>query len=187
MSQVNNPGFDRAVIEEYREKIRNSGKTYVLDTEDEQSSEYAHFYFIGNHENQEVIFDTVIYTLRLEHESEMYEIAEERAKKQFPEYAKLVANADSPGELPAALEEEVGMFLAEVILELEDEESVKVKEHVDQDLDAEFGISLDASLNREAITSTVISRFIEDFNQDKLALDETFYSFQIQDEEPENS
>lgn len=186
MATGKNRGFDAAVIEEYRERMRSSGTTFVMDPEDEQTDEYVHFYFIGSHESEEVIFDTVIYTLRLEHESEMYEIAEERAKKQFPEYRKLIVKNEG-GELPAAMEEEVGMFLAEVILELEDEESVMVKEHVDQDVDSEFGIRLDAGLHREAITPSVISRFIEDFNNDRLELDETLYSFQIQDEEPGNS
>src|SRR3712207_7946942 len=48
---------------------------YLLDENDENSDEYAHFYFIGKFEGKDVIYDTAIYTLRLHHESELYEIA----------------------------------------------------------------------------------------------------------------
>lgn len=187
MSDNQNKGFDPQVIQTYREKIAATGSTFLLDEEDEQSDEYAHFYFIGKYEDREVIFDTVIYTLRLQHESEMYELAEERAQKQFPQYLKITDDTDGRSQLSPELEEEIGMFLAEVILELEEEEAVKVKEHVDQDIHVDFGISLDAGLNRDVISQKVIAKFIADFNDDKLDLDQTLYSFQIQDQDSGNS
>jgi hypothetical protein len=180
-----NKGFDPGVIEEYRRKIAASGLDYIVDEEDENSEEYVHFYFIGTYEEKEVIYDAVIYTLRLHHESEMYEIAEHRAAKHFPEYKKINYEEDENGNLETLepLEEEIGLFMAEVIMELEEEESVKVQEHIELDKNAEFGISLDIGLHREQITSQVIQRFIKDYNNDTLVLDKTFYSYQIQDEE----
>ena len=73
--------------------------------------------------------------------------------------------------------------MAEVIMELEEDEAVKVQEHVEIDSNSEFGVSLDVGLHREKITPQVIERFIKDYNEDSLALDKTFYSFQTQDEE----
>jgi hypothetical protein len=55
-----------------------------------------------------------------------------------------------------------------------------VQEHVDIDEDAEFGISLDVGLHVETITPKVIDKFIKDFNEDKLQLDDTLYSFQAE-------
>jgi len=81
------------------------------------------------------------------------------------------------------LEEEIGLYMAEVILTLEEEESVKVKEHVDLDSNTDFGISLDVGLHVEKITPKVIEKFIKDFNEDNLRLDDTLYSFQTQDQE----
>ncbi len=103
------------------------------DDEDETSDEYAHFYFVGKFEGRDVVYDAVIYTLRLQHESEMYEIAEHRAAKHFPEYKKISYEEDENGNLETLdpLEEEIGLFMAEVIMELEEEGTVKVKEHVD--------------------------------------------------------
>jgi hypothetical protein len=185
MEAHQNNGFDPETINEYRDKIKATGQSFIFDDEDESNEEYAHFYFIGKYEGKDVIYDAVIYTLRLHHESELYEIAEHRAAQHFPEYRKITYEEDENGNLSALdpLEEEIGLYMAEVIMELEEEETVKVKEHVDMDPKAEFGISLDVGLHREKITSQVIERFIKDFNEDTLKLDETLYSFQTQDEE----
>jgi hypothetical protein len=185
MSSVNNPGFDASVIEEYRTKMARQGLPYLLDEEDENSDEYAHFYFIGRHEGHEVIMDAVVYTLRLQHESEMFEIAEHRAAKHFPNYRKITYEEDENGNLSALddEEEEIGLFMAEVIMELEEEDAVKVKEHVDVDVHADFGIALDVGLHVEKITPEVIREFISNYNAGALQLDSTLYSFQTKGEE----
>jgi hypothetical protein len=184
MSHVENTGFDPTIIADYQARIKAAGKLFVLDDEDEQSEEYAHFYFIGKFEGKDVIYDAVIYTLRLHHESELYEIAEHRAARHFPEYKKITYEEDENGNLEVLdpLEEEIGLFMAEVIMELEEEEAVRVKEHVNLDAQAEFGVSLDVGLHVESITPKVIERFIRDFNEDTLVLDDTLYSFQTQDD-----
>lgn len=184
MAPLENTGFDPETINDYRARMKSSGKMFLFDEEDENTDEYAHFYFIGKFEGKDVVYDAVIYTLRLQHESEMFEIAEHRAAKHFPEYKKITYDEDENGNLEAldALEEEIGLFMAEVIMELEEEEAVKVKEHVDLDPHAEFGVSLDAGLHVEKITPKVIEKFIKDFNEDSLQLDSTLYSFQTQDE-----
>jgi hypothetical protein len=180
-----NKGFDPQVIEEYRDRINASGHSFVLDETDERSDEFVHFYFVGKSDGKEVIYDSVMYTLRLQHESEMYEIAEHRAAQHFPAYKKITYEEDENGNLEALdpLEEEIGLFMAEVIMELEEEEAVKVREHVDMDRNVEFGISLDVGLHLEKIEMKDVEKFVRDFNEDSLKLDETLYSFQIQDEE----
>jgi hypothetical protein len=185
MKLYQNKGFEPDTIEEYKARIMASGKNFLYDDEDESSDEYAHFYFIGKFEGKDVIYDTVIYTLRLQHESELYEIAEHRAAKHFPQYKKISYEEDENGNLETLdpLEEEIGLFMAEVIMELEEDEAVKVQEHVDIDSNSEFGVSLDVGLHREKITAQVIEKFIKDYNEDALVFDETMYSFQTQDEE----
>jgi len=182
---VENDGFDPQYIEEYKAKMIAAGKNYLLDEEDEHSEEYAHFYFVGKFEGRDVIYDAVIYTLRLQHESEMYEIAEHRAAQHFPSYKKITYDEDENGNLEVLdpLEEEIGLFMAEVIMELEEEEAIKVKEHIDIDPHAEFGVSLDVGLHVEDITAKVIEKFIKEYNEDSIKLDETLYTFQTQDQE----
>lgn len=185
MALEKNKGYDPESIKDLRARMKGLGGPYVLDDEDENTDEYAHFYFIGKFEGREVIYDTVIYTLRLQHESELYEVAEHRAAKHFPEYKKITYEEDDNGNLEALdpLEEEIGLFMAEVILELEEEDAIKVKEHVEIDSNSEFGVSLDVGLQVEKITPKIIEKFIKDYNEDCLKLDDTLYSFQTQDQE----
>lgn len=180
-----NKGFDPEVIKEYTLKMKSSGLDYVMDDEEESNEEYAHFYFIGKFEGRDVIYDTAIYTLRLHHESELYEIAEHQAAKHFPEFRKITYEEDENGNLTALdpLQEEIGLYMAEVIMSLEEEEAVKVKEHVDLDVNTDFGISLDVGLHVDKISPKIIEKFIKDFNEDNLRLDDTLYSFQTQDQE----
>lgn len=179
-----NTGFDQQVIEDYRTRIKASGRNYLPDEEDENTEEYSHFYFIGKFEGREVVYDAVLYTLRLHHESELYEIAEHRAAQHFPEFKKITYDEDENGNLENLdpLEEEIGLYMAEVIMELEEEEAVKVQEHVEIDALAEFGVSLDVGLHVDHISPKVIEKFIKDFNEDNLKLDPTLYTFQTQDE-----
>lgn len=176
----NNTGFDPATIAEYRAKMQARGLAYLTVPEDDTSDEYAHVQFIGTYEGREVIYDAVLYTLRLQHESELFELAEHKAAQHFPQYKKITYQEDENGNMEPldTLEEEIGLFMAEVMVELEEEGEVKVKEHVDIDVNAEFGIGLDVGLKVEAITQAVIEKFIREFNDDALVLDEALYSFQ---------
>ncbi len=187
MAIEQNKGFDPETILDLRSKMTSLGTPFVLDSEDESTDEYVHFYFVGKFEGKEVVYDTVIYTLRLHHESELYEIAEHRAAKHFPAFKKIDYGEDDNGNMETLdpLEEEIGLFMAEVIMELEEDDSVKVKEHVEIDSNAEYGVSMDVGLNVEKISSKVIEKFVRDFNEDTLKLDDTLYSFQTEDHETE--
>ena len=180
MKAVENRGFDPKVIQEYREKMKALNQSYLLDEADEQSDEFAHFYFIGEDEGKPVIYDAVMYTLRMQHESELFEIAEHRAAQHFPDYKKITYEEDENGNLEALddVEEKIGLFMAEVIMELEEDGQIKVKEHVDMDRHVDFGIALDIGLHVDTISPAVIEKFIKDFNADILELDPTLYSFQ---------
>jgi hypothetical protein len=179
---MENKGFDPAVIQDYKNRMASLGQLFLFDAEDESSDEYTHFHFIGFYEGKEVIYDTVMYTLRLQHESELFEIAEHRAAKHFPQYKKITYEEDENGNLATLdpIEEEIGLYMAEVIMELEEDEAVKVKEHVDLDPHSDFGIALDVGLKLEKIRKHEIEKFIKNFNEDTLELDETLYSFQTQ-------
>lgn len=185
MTPVENKGFDPKTIADYRSKIAATGGSFLVVDADENTDEHVHFYFIGLFEGKEVIYDTVMYTLRLQHESELFELAEHKAAKHFPEYKKITYQEDENGNLRTldSLEEEIGLFMAEVMMELEEEGSVKVQEHVDIDTHLDFGIGLDVGLHVGVIDSSVIEKFIRGFNTDTLALDTNWYSFETQSNE----
>jgi len=186
MLTIINKGFEPEMINDYKRRMEALGLNFLADESDENSDEFLHFYFVGHHDDgREVVFDAVMYTLRLQHESEMFEIAEHRAAQHFPNYKKINYEEDENGNLAALndQEEEIGLFMAEVIMELEEEEAVRVSEHVEMDVHVDFGIALDIGLHVEKITSSVIEKFIHDFNTDSLQLDTTLYSFQTKGEE----
>lgn len=166
-------------------QIKSSGQLFIYDDEDELSDEYAHFYFLGPYDGKEVLFDAVLYTLRMQHESELFEIAEHKAAQHFPRYKKIQYEEDENGNLKALddLEEEIGLYMAEVIMELEEEGEVKVREHADLDLNHYCGIGLDVGLHIEKVTPKIMESFIRDFNSDTLVLDPGYYSFQTRSEE----
>lgn len=180
-----NRGFAPEVIKEYKEKMAKANRDYVFCDTAENTDEYVNFYFIGMYEGKEVLYDTALYTLKLHHTSEIYEMAEHRAAQHFPEFRRIKYEEDENGDLEALddLEEEIGLFMAEVITELEDEGEVKVQEYLEVDPHLDFGVGLDIALNVDAINPDVISKFIKDFNDDNVKLDDTLYTFHTQDEE----
>lgn len=183
MPASNNKGFSAEEITRYQEEMKTLGKVFLYDDDDERNEEYAHFFFIGKHEGKDVIYDTVLCTLRMEHESELFEIAEHKAAQQFPDYKKIDYEEDENGNLEplSDLEEEIGLYMAEVITELEEDGAVKVKEHLDKDLNVDFGIALDVGLHLEEINEKVIERFIKEFNDGSFTLDQTLYTFQMKE------
>jgi hypothetical protein len=182
---VKNKGFDTQEIESLKKQIADYGRNFIpVDLED-NSDEYFHFQFIGNYEGKPAIYDAVMYTLRLNHSSEVFEIAEHKAAKHFPNFKKIAYREDENGNLAPLddLEEEIGLFMAEVITDLEEEGEVKVKEHIDLELDDDIGVSLDIGLNIERIDEPFVEQFIIQYNAGNIDLDPTLYSFQTEIEE----
>jgi len=175
---MTNKGFDLIELNKLQSQMTKSGKNYVIIESDDNSDDFKNFLFIGKHEERDVIYDAAIYTLKVQHHSEVYEIAENEASIKFPDYTKFDAEGEEVDHLDD-LDEEVGLFMAEVMEEIEDEERVKVQEHIDIDLTNDFGIGLDVGLNIVMVDDVVISDFITKFNDNELKLDPTFYAFQL--------
>lgn len=178
-----NKGFDPAEIEALQKRM--SGKSFLLQEQSDENDEYSNFLFIGMYEGKQVIYDAAIYTLKLHYNSEVYELAEHKAAQRFPEFKKISYDEDENGDLKLLddEEEEIGLYMAEIMMDIEEEGSVKVKEFIELDPNIDFGIGLDAALNVEAVTEEVIEKFIRDFNEENLKLDDTYYSFELADED----
>jgi hypothetical protein len=180
-----NEGYTPEKVQLYKKKIEKTKKNFLIVESEDNSDEYTNFNFIGMYEGKEVVYDAVMYTLRLHHLSEVYEVAEHKAAQHFPEFKSIKYREDENGDLLALddMEEEIGLFIAEAIMEIEEEEVVKVKEHVELDPNIDFGVGLDIGLNIDIITDEIIQKFVKEYNDDTLKLDEVLYSFQTQDEE----
>ncbi len=180
-----NSGFLTETITALKKELRVNGKNFKLVPSEDNTEEFVNFYFIGKYEGQEVIYDAALYTLRLHYNSELYELAEHEAAKKFPEYNGIHYEEDENGNLKPLKsdEEEIGWFMTELIMDFEEEGTVKVQEFVDLDTHHDFGIGLDAALNIETIDEKFIADFIDRFNKDTLKLDDTFYTFESEDED----
>lgn len=178
MSSLND-GFDPEIIKDYKSQMNNDG--YMVIESEDNGEEYVNFMFVGDYKGRQVIYDAVIYTLRLNHHSDMYEIAEKRTAESFPEFNSMTYSVDENGDLNelSDKEEEIGLYMTELILELEEEGEIKVKEHVEMDTSLDFGVGLDVGLNVQEVTSEVITKFIKEFNSDDIKLDGTLYSFEM--------
>ncbi len=181
-----NEGYNPEEIKLLREECQEEGTNFIhCDDEDvsaSDSGELAHVQFVGNYKGQEVIYDAIIYTLRLHHSSLVYEKAVEQAQKVYPKYLPFDERGPNYKIKPEE-EEEAEELITELIESIEEEEEVKVKEHLEIEADFEYGVGLDACLNVEAITDEVITKFIEDFNSGRLKLDTTLYSFSSSEDE----
>lgn len=185
MTQANK-GFSPEKIAELRRNMQSKKQNYIIIESEDNNDEYVNFFFIGNYEGKEVIYDAVIYTLRLHYHSELYEIAEHKAAQRFPNFKNIKYEEDENGDLKAlnSEQEEIGLYMAEIMMELEDEEAVKVQEHIEIDPHLDYGIGLDVALNVQTIDHKVITGFINDFNAGQLELDETLYTF-VEEEDSE--
>ncbi len=186
MANYKNEGFDPEEINALKDECQQEGKSFIYVEDDDldvlEAGECVHIQFAGQYQGQEVIFDTLVYTLRLHHSSLVYEMAVEQVQKTFPTYVP-PEERKSNYKITPELEEEAETALAEIIDEIEETETVKVQEHVDVDLESDYGIALDVCLNVEEITDEVIEDFISHFRANTLSLDTTLYSFTSEEDE----
>jgi len=180
MANYKNEGFDPEEINALKEECRQEGKSFVYVEDDDldvlESGECVHIQFPGSYQGQEVVFDALVYTLRLHHSSLVYEMAVEQVQKAYPTYVP-PEDRKPNYTIDSDLEDEAETALTEIIEEIEETETVKVQEHVEVDTNFEYGISLDVCLNVEEITDEVIENFIRNFKANTLHLDNTLYSF----------
>lgn len=180
----NNLGFNKTEIEKLKDEMKVSNQSFVVIDSEDNNDDFMNFYFIGMYEGKEVIYDAALYTLKMQHNSEIFELAQHKVAKKFPDFKEINYTEDENGDIAPLddLDEEIGLYLTEVMDGLEEEEAVKVQEHVDIDPNIDYGVGLDAGLNVEQISDQVIEKFIQEYNDASLKLDPTHYSFQFEED-----
>ena len=185
MANYKNEGYNPEEINALKDECRQEGKSFVYVEDDDldvlEEGECAHVQFPGQYQGEEVIFDALIYTLRLHHSSLVYEMALEQVQKTYPEYVP-PEDRQISYKIDPQLEEEAETALTEIIEEIEETETIKVQEHVEVDMQSDYGIALDVALNVEEVTDSVVENFITHFKSNTLALDNTLYSFTSEEE-----
>ena len=168
-----NQGYDASAIEEVRKLAQQEENLFTWNEEEENGDEFAHFFFVGKHKGQEVIFDTFLYTLEMEYATRSFDVAMNLLLERFPEFEDADFDADE-GEHMEQLEI--------IMMEVEEESLARVKEFIEQDEEAGYGISLNVCLYVSEVNEDVINGFIEKFNAGKFVLNETEFAFEMEDE-----
>ncbi len=146
-------------------------QNFIYNEEENSSNEEAFFFFVGSHEGREVVFDAYLYPLEAEYMLNLMEEAIERVIKKYPQYKAEDFDMDQSGPHIDMLEE--------MLDELSEDEEFGVQEFVEIGQETPDGVQLNACLNVAEITKDVVAKFVNDFNSGKLELDQTVYSFSI--------
>ncbi|MES2387426.1 MAG: hypothetical protein V4543_05460 [Bacteroidota bacterium] len=182
-----NPGYDSKEIATLRQEALASGLPFIYNEDEHRNDSYAHFFFVGKHKGKEVIFNSVIYTLRLLHGSALYDRAEEETAKKFPDYKKWDLTEDENGEFNLPDEEDLNpeaeFYKAMIMEELEENDTIKVQESLEIDESFDYGVGLEAALNIDEVSDEAIAIFVAEFNSGEFQLDTTLYSYKHEDEE----
>lgn len=170
-----NEGFNPEKIAALKEECKQAKKSFIYVTDEQEPDEdSAYFRFVGKHDGKEVIFDAFIYALRAEYEMAVFDQAEQLVKEKFPKYTNY----------EEATEEQQD-YLDLMIDEIEGEDEVGVSEFVNIEEAVDFGIGIDVCLNVDEINDEVIEKFVREFNDGTLELDDSVYSFSYAAEEGE--
>lgn len=161
-----NIGYNPENIAQIKQAAAQAGFSFVLNDQQENDEQSAYVYFVGKNDGKEVIFDTFIYTLRAEYELQLYEVAEARLREKFPN----LKNLDE------ATEDHIN-YLDMIVDDIEQEDEISVMEFINVDEAVDFGVAIDVCLNVDTITTEVIEKFVKDFNNGTLDLDDEEYSF----------
>ena len=75
------------------------------------------------------------------------------------------------------MDDEVELYITELIEEIEENEEVKLSEHLEIDEEFDFGIGLDVCLNVDEVNDQVVTKFVNEYLAGTIKLDQTMYSF----------
>lgn len=170
-------------MKEYIEKIRTEcakiKKTFVFNPEEDKDEELqtASILFVTKKNNKEYLVDAFVMTSHFQYHMEVMDEAEAQLVKKYP---KLV------GKDYLDFSEEQQDALDNLMDEIYENDSVHVQEFVSEEIDEkEVFIELEVGLNREELTEEVLAKFVNDYNNNTIKLDDTALSFteEMEDEE----
>ena len=168
-----NKGLENKEVERIKALCKKEGKNFIYNTEEERDENFAHFFFVGEHEGKEVVFNGFMFSLEMEYISSLYDAAQEVLLERMPNLTEDDLDTDSI--------EIVGQ-LEDIVAEIEDAGEIQVQEFVELDESVDYGIGINVCLNLLEVTDQDIEDFVDQINKDELELDPTAYSFDFDEE-----
>lgn len=180
----NTAPFNNSNCDSIRNYLKENQLEWTYDYAEEQNEDSAVFFFDGIYKGKKAIFDVFLMPLSFHYMALAEEIADQEVQKIFPEYK----GYDSVNKLSEKKMEEIWEKKAEIIAEIEAEGDLKVQEFIeidDSDFEEEQGdliVLLTAALNIDEVNKEVIDKFVKDYKNNSLQLDENLYSFSIDED-----
>ena len=168
-----NKGLEQSEVARVKKRCEEAGRNFIYNTDEERDENFAHFFFVGQHEGEEVVFNGFMYSLEMEYISTLYDEAQSILIERVPEFKEEDFESES-AEVLAQIES--------VVAELEDSGEIQVQEFVEVDSSVEYGIGINVCLNLLEITDEDISAFVKGYTEDTLKLDTTSYSFDFDED-----
>ena len=167
-----NKGFDPKEIAKIKDACNKTNKPFTIVQNNLETEGHANFFFVGKHQDKEVIFDAFIYPLEMEYFSGIFETAIELVIEDNSKFEK----ADFSQETGEHIE-----LLHQTTEALTKESDFDIQEFLELDEDNDYGIALDVCLNVNEISEETIHDFVTKFNEGTFELDSTFYSFVLEE------
>lgn len=160
-------------MQRVKELMQQKHSSFIWNPEENSDQNMGFVLFVAKTATHgEVLFDACITTLFMEYFNQLYTEAIQRLG--LSEEEALDEN-----------NEEQEAKIAEVMEELQDDDSMAVCEGIEEDADTQEGsVMLEVFLHRKAINSEVVQDFVEQYVNGEFEPDTNFYTFE--EEEPSN-
>ncbi|WP_338769548.1 hypothetical protein WAF17_10075 [Bernardetia sp. ABR2-2B] len=170
---MQNEGYSAEAIKIIRDKALKEGRDFVINEDIERTPESVCFYFTGEYKGNAVVFDACLFALRVEHEMQVFALAEERVEDTFPDFNLEVEMENEESESMEYFDEKVA--------EIEENQEIQVSEYIDFDEAVEYGVGLDVCLKVKEVTDETVAKFISSFNKGTFKLDPKEYTFKLEE------
>lgn len=161
-------------LKEVKEFLKKNGTSFKVLDDSAREDGALQFAFVGEFEGKEVVFDVFMMTLEFDFFTGVLEEAINQTIELHPEFKE--ADFD-------AIEGKHIDIMDDIAAELAKDEDFQVCEYLDIEEGDDNVVELDVSLNITEVSDEAIKKFINDFTTGELELDETYFSFELDDEE----
>ncbi|AZQ63370.1 hypothetical protein EI427_14310 [Flammeovirga pectinis] len=164
------------LLAKVKDACKAAGKSFVFTAPDENDESQVQFQFIGTRNGEEVVMDAFLYTLEMEYFAKIHEEATQLVIEENPKFKDADFDVIDGPHIEA---------LEEISAEIAKNDDYDVAEFVEErpeDADGS-GVPLDICLNVPSVTKEVIAKFIKEYNDNTLKLDDTVFSFDIWNEQ----
>ncbi|OHX67774.1 hypothetical protein [Flammeovirga pacifica] len=149
-----------------------AGKSFIYSSPEENDDSQVQFQFISTKGGEEKLMDAFLYTLEMEYVMKLHEEAVQHVINENPKFADADFDTMDGPHMDA---------VDEAIVTLSKDDTYDVGEFVEERPEDEEGngTPIDICLHVAEVTDEVVEKFVKEYNDGSLKIDETVRSFDI--------